>query len=406
MKAMEKALFDAYVKKMVELVLRDARLTLAVSQTLFSSHQVDIGTMHLLKTLEGHLSDGAAKILDLGCGYGPIGLALGKLLPGSEVHLVDRDALALAFVRHNADLNAINGIFVYGSLGYDNVENGNFDLIASNIPGKAGDEIIRSLLHDARHYLAPEGRVAIVVVSPLEPLVVEALSQPDIEILVHQTLAAHSVFHYRFVPSPDQADRLPDGVERGLYDREALTFIVDDLTMSMQTAQGLPDFDTVSFQSALLVKSLQELQMKSVDHAAVFHPGQGHVPVVLWRLIEPHTLHLVDRDLLSLRYSRLNLLSNGCDDERLRVHHQVALVPQSDQMDLIAGVLREDEGPEVIEQALLEAASSLTAEGRLLIVGGSTPVTRVLKSKALTQQLHTLKRKRHKGNSVALFQRR
>jgi 16S rRNA (guanine1207-N2)-methyltransferase len=406
MKAMDKALFDAYVKKTVDLVLRDTRLTLTVSQTLFSSHQIDIGTMHLLKTLESRLPDSVGRILDLGCGYGPIGLALGRLLPGSELHLVDRDALALAFARHNADLHEMNTVTVYGSLGYGSVETGDFDLIASNIPGKAGNDVIRSLLNDARHYLAPDGIVAIVVVSPLEPLVLETLTHPDIEILLHEAMAAHSVFHYRFLPSAEDREAPVSALDRGFYDRETLVFLVDDVPLTMQTAHGLPDFDTLSFQSALLVKSLQELQIEHVDQAAVFHPGQGHVPVVLWQLIEPRRLHLVDRDLLSLHYAKLNLLANGCRDEQVIVHHQVPLVPANGEMDLIVGVLREEEGPEALEQSVLQAAAHLAPEGRLLIVGGSTPVTRILKSKEPARQLRTLKRKRHKGNSVALFQRR
>jgi 16S rRNA (guanine1207-N2)-methyltransferase len=401
---MEKALLDAYTKKTVDLVLRDVQLTFAVSQTLFSSHQIDIGTMHLLKTLEGQLPGRGAKILDLGCGYGPLGLTLGCLLPGSQLHLVDRDALALAFARHNAELNGIEAVSVYGSLGYDSVSTRDFDLIVSNIPGKAGDEVIRSLLIDARYFLARGGTVAVVVVSPLEPLVMETLTQPDIEIVRHETLSAHAVFHYRFEPLPDGSP--PYASERGLYDRETVAFTVGELAMKLQTAQGLPEFDTLSFRTALLVKSLQSLGMDQVEQTVVFHPGQGYVPLALWHMVQPHSLHLVDRDLLSLRYAERNLLNNGCTLEQFTAHHQVPLVPENGKMDLIAGVLREEEGPQAIEYALIQAASNLTPEGHLLIAGGSTPVTRILTSKALARHLRTVQRKRHKGNSVALLQRR
>jgi SAM-dependent methyltransferase len=406
MKVMERTLFDAYVKKSVPLALRETRLTFIVSQSLFSSHQIDIGTMHLLKTLESRLPRSAGKILDLGCGYGPIGLALGRLLPGSQVHLVDRDALALEFTRHNAALNEISDVSIYGSLGYDSVEDRDFDLIVSNIPGKAGDEVIRSLLNDARHYLAPGGTVAIVVVSPLEPLVLETLTHPDIEIVLHETLSAHTIFLYRFAPLTDKSDSPVDRAGRGLYDRDALAFDTADSMITMQTAHGLPEFDMLSFETTLLVKGLEEVELEHVNQAVVFHPGQGYVPVLVWQLLEPRVLHVVDRDLLALHYTKLNLLKKGCSESWIRTHHQVPLVPERGEIDLVAGVLREVEGPEAIEQTLMQTALSLAPEGQLLIAGGSTPLTRVLKSKGLAGHLRLLKRKRHKGNSMALFQRR
>lgn len=403
---MDQALFNAYLKKPVKLDLRNAHLTLDVSQTLFSSHQVDIGTLHLLRTLEDNLPSAPVKILDIGCGYGPIGLSLGRLLPSSDIHLVDRDALALAFARHNATLNHIDGVSVYGSLGYDDVTDHDFDLIVSNIPGKAGDSVIRALLTDAQYYLAPGGRVAIVVVTPLESLVRETLMHPGIKILHHETMAGHAVFHYSFNSPPEPGDALPTAFDRGVYDRETLDFTLDQVTMAMQTAYGLPEFDTLSFATGLLIKVLQELEIEHVDRAAVFQPGQGHLPLVLWQLFEPRTLHLVDRDLLSLQYAQLNLRDNGCAQEQIRLHHQICLVPELGDIDLVAGILREEEGPEAIEQILLKAASSLISGGHLLIASGSTPITRVLKSKELGRWLRLCMRKRHKGDSVALFVRR
>lgn len=410
MNPLDTQLWDAYVKKTVDLSLPGVKLTFSVSQTLFSSHQVDVGTVHLLKSLVGNLQAGplsnTEKILDLGCGYGPIGVTLGHLRPTSQIHMVDRDALALAFARHNAVINGVADVTTYGSLGYDDVATCDFDLIVSNIPGKAGAKVIQALLLDAYAYLADEGTVAVVVVSPLEDQVLATLTRPDIEILRHDTLAAHAIFHYRFTaPGPD--DILPRALDRGVYDRETITFTVGDLeSLPVQTAYGLPEFDTLSYETLLLVKAMQEFDSDDVEEAVVFNPGQGHVPLLLWQLIAPQTVHLVDRDLLSLRYARQNLADNGCGEEDIAVHHQVALVPAGVKPDLVVGVLREDEGPEVIEQALVQAATSLSPDGHVLIAGGSTPITRVLKSKVVGRFLRVVKRKRHKGNSTALFERR
>ena len=66
---------DPYYKKEVTLRIGGRGLVFRVSQTLFSSFGIDAGTELLLRTL--HREGGKfRKVLDLGCGYGPIGIAL------------------------------------------------------------------------------------------------------------------------------------------------------------------------------------------------------------------------------------------------------------------------------------------------------------------------------------------
>ncbi len=69
---MDEATLKPYLKKDVAITMAGQRIEFAVSQTLFSSHQVDIGSAHLLKTLPLDLIGDKARILDLGCGYGPL----------------------------------------------------------------------------------------------------------------------------------------------------------------------------------------------------------------------------------------------------------------------------------------------------------------------------------------------
>ena len=418
---------DIYVKKTVRLSLAGAHLEFDVSQSLFSSHQVDLGTLHLLRTLEDHRLEDGAKVLDLGCGYGPLGLTLGRLNPGTQIHMVDRDALAVAFAQRNAraqipplgpppmggDISSLppgggelegGSILAYGSLGYDDVQARDFDLIVSNIPGKAGATVIRAMLLDARAFLAPGGMVAVVVVSPLEELVSTTLATPDVEVLLHHTTSAYAIFHYRFVSS-DGGAPWTSGLQRGIYDREELTFLLDDFTLPMHTAYGLPEFDTLSFESRLLIKALQDLGEARPRRVTLFNPGQGHIPVVLWRLLSPEEIHLVDRDLLSLHYARLNLIQNGCEADAIHPHHRTGLLPAGIVPDLVVGLLREEEGPEVIERDLVELGGALQPGARVLLGGGSTPVTRVLKSQEIGRFFRAVKRKRTKGNSTVLLQR-
>ncbi|MEJ7654646.1 MAG: methyltransferase [Chloroflexia bacterium] len=162
---------DPYFKKVIPFVHGDVSLTFRVSQDLFSSYDVDVGTRFLLRTLATEGVSGGRAILDLGCGYGPIGLTLGKVNKDAEVHMVDRDALAVECARQNAELNELPDAQVYGSLGYYDVRKSDFDLIVSNIPAKAGEPVVTHLLRGAAPSLAPGGLVAVVVVTRLEAFV-------------------------------------------------------------------------------------------------------------------------------------------------------------------------------------------------------------------------------------------
>mgnify|MGYP000095648787 CR=1 FL=1 len=378
-----------------------------VAQDLFSSHQIDVGTARLLRSLTDTLP--FAKILDLGCGYGPLGLTLKALYPESIVHAVDRDALAVEYTRQNAELNGLAGITAYGSLGYDDVREQDFDLIISNIPGKAGETVILSLLRDAVHFLKPGGLVAIVVVAPLAAIVAQALDDPGIEIVFQEARSGHAIFHYRFTDAY-RATQPPfaSGLARGLYHRDAVTITAGALAFPMQTARGLPEFDTLSYGSLLLLDNLTRLQGTNVGRVVVHNPGQGHIPVALWKLFNPDDITLVDRDLLSLRYARDNLIQNSCPASRIVTAHQVDLALESKEQaaDLIVGVLREEEGQAAAEQLARQAAARLAPDGALWLAAGSTPITRLEKAIEAAKRLRVNKRKRDNRMSLLMMQRK
>jgi 16S rRNA (guanine1207-N2)-methyltransferase len=402
-------------------------LRFQVSQELFSSYQVDTGTQLLLKTTSDlAASDQVNKVLDLGCGYGPLGLAFAAVGKQRHVHLVDRDALAVQFTRANARLNKLNNILAYGSLGYDDVSENKFDLLLSNIPGKAGHPAIESILLDAQHHLNPQGIVAVVVVSPLADPIAEILARPDIELLLREEGSEHVVFHYRFLAaatSPginngkngensNQTVQVfaPGAFERGVYDRGGMDVDYRGLKFHMQTVRGVPEFDKISHQSELLFSILEKVRSrkKPAQHVLVFNPTQGHVPIAIHKQLDPQVITLVDRDLLALRSSRRNLFTHGRSQENLSCWHQVGLIPDEalPPPDLILGILRDSEGPAANYELVRQAAGLLAPQGQLIISAASTTITRLEKTIKQNKLMTVKQRKRNRAKRLLILEAR
>lgn len=146
--------------------LKGQKLVFHSTWGLFSPKAIDEGTHLLLDHMEVAPS---AHILDLGCGYGPLGLTLAKLAPRGEVHLIDKDYVAVDFAAKNAGLNHLTNTKSYLSNGFSNVdENKKFDIVVSNVPAKIGTELLQIFLHDAYAHLNPGGQLYIVTVSGLK----------------------------------------------------------------------------------------------------------------------------------------------------------------------------------------------------------------------------------------------
>ena len=392
---------DIYFKQEIDLRHEGRSLRLRVAQDLFSSFQADAGTRLLLRTLSGVEGE---RVLDLGCGYGPLGLGLRAVGSHSDVHMVDRDALAVEYSRQNAALNGLGGVEAYGSLGYDDVADPGFDLVVCNVPGKAGAPVIEHLLLGAERHVASGGLVAIVVVDALAAAVEGTLSlAPGVEIVLKEEGARHVVFHYRFFNgAPDLSDLGWHGLE--VYLRGEGSVEVRGHDYLVDTAYGLPEFDTMAFTTGLLAATLDGKHDESVSRALVVNPGQGHVPVALLKLLEPDEVVLAGRDLLELRYSRKNLVANGLPEEQISVAHQVgALIDDGRPIDLIAVRLGGGDGPEVLAALIGDAASQVRSGGRVVVSGGSTAITRITKLLGRDKRLRVEGRRRKKGSAVLMM---
>ncbi|AGA32057.1 methyltransferase small [Thioalkalivibrio nitratireducens DSM 14787] len=145
-------------------VLAGERLEFVTTWGLFSPRRIDDGSRLLLEHVE---PDPADRCLDLGCGYGPIGLVLARKVPQGHCTLVDKDFVAVDYSRRNAALNRIANVDCLLSNGFDQVAERRFDLVASNLPAKVGRELLYTYLLDAWDQLNPGGRLYAVTITGL-----------------------------------------------------------------------------------------------------------------------------------------------------------------------------------------------------------------------------------------------
>ncbi len=131
---------------------------------LFSPRSIDEGSALLLKHLEISQHDDC---LDLGCGYGILGLTMARCAPGGHTLLVDKDFVAVDYAEKNRLLNQVDNASCLLSNGFAQIPAQQFDLIVSNIPAKVGKEMLYIYLFDALEYLKPGGSFYIVTITGL-----------------------------------------------------------------------------------------------------------------------------------------------------------------------------------------------------------------------------------------------
>jgi 16S rRNA G1207 methylase RsmC len=152
----------------IDVALRGHPMRFATTWGLFSPRGIDDGSYLLLSNID--IRDGD-HVLDVGCGYGPLGLALAKDTPAGRVDLVDKDFVAVEYARRNAEGNGLANTRAYLSNGLSAVGDARFDTIVSNLPANVGRELLYILLSDAHDHLNPGGQLVVVTIAGLREFI-------------------------------------------------------------------------------------------------------------------------------------------------------------------------------------------------------------------------------------------
>ena len=149
----------------IQTELMGTPLTFATTWGVFSPREIDSGTALFLKHLTIQEDEVA---LDIGCGYGPLGLAIAANAPRGEVHMVDKDFVAVNYANKNAKINGLPNAKAYLSNGLSAVpKEVQFSTVVSNVPAKVGKEMLSIMLYDVHRQLKPEGQFVVVTINGL-----------------------------------------------------------------------------------------------------------------------------------------------------------------------------------------------------------------------------------------------
>jgi 16S rRNA (guanine1207-N2)-methyltransferase len=144
-------------RKTIRFVVHSHLYEMETDIGVFSKAGLDYGTRVLLENIS--LEPGL-DVLDLGCGYGPIGIVAAKEF-SSLVVMADINLRAVELAEDNAKQNNVQ-LTVVQSDGFANIT-GFFDAILMNPPIRTGKKVIYALFENAREHLKPEGRLILVI---------------------------------------------------------------------------------------------------------------------------------------------------------------------------------------------------------------------------------------------------
>lgn len=128
---------------------------------VFSKNEVDFGSRVLIESFQEPEVDGP--ILDVGCGYGPIGLSLASDFSNREIFMVDVNERAVELARKNAEINKISNTTILQSDLYQQLHEKRFASIVTNPPIRAGKKVVHAIFEEAWGHLSNQGDLWAVI---------------------------------------------------------------------------------------------------------------------------------------------------------------------------------------------------------------------------------------------------
>ncbi|MGD9901702.1 MAG: class I SAM-dependent methyltransferase [Spirochaetales bacterium] len=129
---------------------------------VFAKNEVDYGTQVLIKAVINNFDELGERVLDLGCGYGAIGISLADHYKNSKFLMSDITNTAVTLAKQNLKLNGITNAEVVVSNLFQNID-GEFNFIATNPPIKIGKSVLLNLISESQNRLQNDGHLVLVI---------------------------------------------------------------------------------------------------------------------------------------------------------------------------------------------------------------------------------------------------
>ena len=172
---------------LIRVNLRNRHFEFLTASGVFSKKRIDLGTRLLIESM---VLPESGNVLDLGCGYGAVGILAAASYPLVHVYMVDVNARAMRLARENVRRNRVENVVLRGGFLYEPVKDMEFDVILSNPPVSAGLKVVLPIIEQAPVHLASGGSLQMVVRSKiggrrLSGVMEEAFGQ--VEVLARQS---------------------------------------------------------------------------------------------------------------------------------------------------------------------------------------------------------------------------
>lgn len=147
----------------VECIVNGDRYKFTTNNSVFSKKNLDFGTRTMLEAVLDDKKDMEGSLLDIGCGYGPVGIIMGKNNPKLDITFTDVNHRAMELAKRNINDNGLKNTYeIYESSVYDNIEK-SFDYILTNPPIRAGKKTVHAILEGSYDRLNNGGTIYVVI---------------------------------------------------------------------------------------------------------------------------------------------------------------------------------------------------------------------------------------------------
>lgn len=143
----------------ISAIIKEIPLNFQTDSSLFSPKAIDSGTLAMLSAVNFLPDD---KVLDLGCGYGVVGILAAKFVGEANVVLCDSSETAVKYARLNAEANLVPNIDIVLGNAFENIPDNDFTLILSNPPYHTDFSVAKRFIEDGFQRLAVGGRMVMV----------------------------------------------------------------------------------------------------------------------------------------------------------------------------------------------------------------------------------------------------